>query len=285
MVHIVMDMRERDLIPKIESIFSEKTPNKITYASQNLPLGDIVIYEKKQEPGEEMQELVIIERKTVSDLMASIKDGRYDEQSYRLSGYEHCHNHNIYYLIEGPARLKNNAERGIYQSALFSISYYKGFSVMHSTSIDDTAFIVCNLANKIQRELISRKKTPYYQIQSQTQIVSLKQNVETNENQVEMNNTFCENIQSDNYCSVVKKVKKDNITGENITAIMLSQIPGVSALTANAICQKYKTMFELVFAVQETPNCLDDICTTDSNNKTRKISKTVRSKIIDYLSE
>ena len=44
--------------------------------------------------------LVIFERKTIPDLLSSIKDGRYSEQSLRLSE-NNIHNHNIYYLIEG----------------------------------------------------------------------------------------------------------------------------------------------------------------------------------------
>ena len=44
--------------------------------------------------------LLIIERKSLNDLASSIKDGRYAEQSFRLSNIEH-HNHNIVYLIEG----------------------------------------------------------------------------------------------------------------------------------------------------------------------------------------
>ena len=37
------------------------------------------------------------------------------------------------------------------------------------------------------------------------------------------------------YSSVVKKVKKDNITADNIGEIMLCQIPGISSTTAGAI--------------------------------------------------
>jgi len=164
MVHIQIDVRERDLIPRVESILALKNINNLTFTKCNLHLGDIVLC---NDSTPDNKELVIIERKTVADLMSSIKDGRYDEQSYRLSGYNTCHNHNIIYLIEGASKLKSDLDRTIYQSALFSISYYKGFSVMHSTSLDDTAYIVCNMANKLSRELTKKKKTPYikaYQI-------------------------------------------------------------------------------------------------------------------------
>ena len=75
------------------------------------------------------EEIIIIERgegKTISDLTASIKDGRYKEQSYRLDGYS-IHNHNIIYLIEGNLNRASFDKKTIY-SSMFSIGYCKGFS-------------------------------------------------------------------------------------------------------------------------------------------------------------
>ena len=45
------------------------------------------------------KEILIIERKSVQDLVASIKDGRYDEQSYRLIHSSGLHRHHIVYII------------------------------------------------------------------------------------------------------------------------------------------------------------------------------------------
>lgn len=50
--------------------------------------------------------LLIFERKSISDLLASLKDGRYEEQSYRLSG-SNTNNHNIIYIIEGDPNIKS----------------------------------------------------------------------------------------------------------------------------------------------------------------------------------
>jgi len=48
------------------------------------------------------------------------------------------------------------------------------------------------------------------------------------------------------YTNVVKKVKKENITPDNIGSIILSQIPGVSSKTAEVIIDKYKTILNLL---------------------------------------
>ncbi len=284
-----MDVRERDLIPRLSFLMAAKNTHQIQTSNSNLALGDIVLSMSSDVSNvsnandANQNELVIIERKSVADLMASIKDGRYDEQAYRLSGLQSCPNHNIIYLIEGAARFKNETDRAIFQSAIFSIIYYKGFSVMHSTSLDDTAYIIWNMANKIHREQAKKKKVPYHSIlpSAKEEKYDVEQKMEENaDEQIEGNN------KSDAmaYCSVIKKVKKENINADNIAAIMLSQIPGVSSAIATAICGTYKTIPQLVGAMQDNRKCLEGFTMNDSvKNKPRKISKSVIAKIEEYL--
>jgi ERCC4-type nuclease len=291
MVHIHMDVRERDLIPRLSFLMANKNTHQIQSSNSSLALGDIVLTNTNDS---EDKELVIIERKSVADLMASIKDGRYDEQAYRLSGLQSCSNHNIIFLIEGTARFKNETDRAIFQSAIFSIIYYKGFSVMHSASLDDTAYIVWNMANKIHREQIKKKKVPYHSVSSEKVEEAKKAEGKGEDNQEEIDGEKLEGqiertneaVKSDTmaYCSVIKKVKKENINADNIAAIMLSQVPGVSSAIATAICGTYKTIPHLVGALQENPKCLEGFTMNDSvKNKPRKISKSVIAKIEEYF--
>ena len=62
---------------------------------------------------------MIFERKSLSDLIASIKDGRYNEQSLRLSECE-VNNRNIYYIIEGNTMNFCNRQNETNQKMLFS---------------------------------------------------------------------------------------------------------------------------------------------------------------------
>jgi hypothetical protein len=78
-------------------------------------------------------------------------------------------------------------------------------------------------------------------------------------------------------------VKKDNITTENIGEIMLCQIPGVSSASALAILTQFKTLPSLIKAIDMDETCLNNICTTDANGKSRKISKTAIATIIKFL--
>ena len=89
-------------------------------------------------------------------------------------------------------------------------------------------------------------------------------------------------ITASNYCSVVKKVKKENVTPENIGEIVLCQIPGVSSVTAMAIMKQYKTFSNLIDQVRLNPQSLENIV-CESKGKQRKISKSCVHNIVAYL--
>ena len=121
-----------------------------------MPLGDIIIYDDNDEK-------LVIERKCLNDLLASIKDGRYEEQSYRLNGLNHP-NHNIYYLIEGDVnkanRFKdNNIEKLTLYSAMFSLNYYKGFSVYRSDNVNETAYQIPGISSVTAIAIMDKFKT------------------------------------------------------------------------------------------------------------------------------
>jgi ERCC4-type nuclease len=226
-----------------------------------LPLGDIILTENGVDK-------VIIERKSVSDLLASIKDGRYEEQSYRLNGIHGHANHNTIYLIEGDVNKINNMknERMTAYSAMFSLNYYKGFSVFRTFNIDETALFICNTAAKMIR---TPDKWPYYQIK-------FLQNTD--------GDTVTDKPQdTKDYVSLVKTVKKDNITPDNISEIMLCQIPGISATTAISIMEKFKTLSKLIASVEADPTCLNDVYNTTAKGQPRKINKNCVDNIVKFL--
>jgi ERCC4-type nuclease len=284
---IKVDIREHDLLQQFKFLV-ENIPifKQLVIKTETLPIGDVIITD---DAGDEK---LIIERKSVSDLLASIKDGRYEEQSYRLNGLQH-HNHNIIYLIEGdvnrPNRFKsdNKVEKITLYSAMFSLNYYKGFSVFRSFSLEESATIICNMAYKLEKE--SAGKHAYYQNKViaavpvepplEAQIGGEKPvevAVEPQESQ--------EQTEKD-YVSVIKKVKKENITPENIGEIMLCQIPGISSVTALAILEQYKTLPNLIKEIESNSNCLANITSTNSKGQTRKINKTSIANIVKFLSK
>jgi ERCC4-type nuclease len=261
-MNIKIDVREQELLKKCEiNLQTIMNFNDLKIIPVQLPLGDIIINDGEKD-------LVIIERKSLSDLAASIKDGRYEEQSYRLNGLDH-HNHNIIYLIEGDfSRIntfKDRIDKQTLYSAMVSINYFKGFSVWRSSSIEETALIVCNMAYKLNKE---KTKLPFYSTTNVTNVTNDK-----NENVI---------IGEKDYCNVVKKVKKDNVTIENIGEIMLCQIPGISSASALAILAQFNTLPNLIKSIDADPKCMNNICTIDANGKSRKISKTAIATIVNF---
>jgi ERCC4-type nuclease len=250
---IKLDNRESQLHKCIQTLI-QTTPNfaNITIQIEPLPIGDIIISDGTSDK-------VIIERKSLSDLSSSIRDGRYEEQSYRLTGLDHP-NHNIIYLIEGDLtkaiRFKDTSDKLTIYSAMFSLNYYKGFSVIRTFSIEESALFICNSIVKLSK---CPDKLPYY-----------------NSNGIESNNTT-------EYVNVIQKVKKDNITPDNIGAIMLCQIPGISAVTANAILEKFKTIKQLICALESDKECLNNISYTTAKGQNRKINKNCAEIISKFL--
>ena len=275
---VKIDTREQSLLQQMNKLIATiPIFNKIIVQSETLPIGDIIICDGDTEK-------LIIERKSVADLQSSIKDGRYEEQSYRLNGLNH-HNHNIIYLIEGNLNNPYNANRFKSEntvvtekltlfSAMFSLNYYKGFSVFRSFSLEETATIICNMAYKLEKE--STTKKAFYQIKlDQISSDQLSSDQIPGEEPVEP--------QESSYVNVIKKVKKENITCENIGAIMLCQIPGVSSATALTIMEKYKTIKNLIKELETNPETLKDISSTNAKGQTRKINKSSIANIIQFL--
>ena len=282
---IKVDTRERDLLQQINQLIINVPIFKTCIIkSETLPIGDVIIADDKEDK-------LVIERKSVSDLLASIKDGRYEEQSYRLNGLNH-HNHNIIYLIEGDVnrvnRFKpdNATEKLTLYSAMFSLNYHKGFSVFRSFSLEETALIICNMAYKLEKGIATDKKAFYKNTVMQPIMQPIKEeNIVVSENIVVEENIVVAEIQESekDYVSVIKKIKKENITPDNIGEIMLCQIPGISSVTALAIMEKYNNLPNLIKEIENNNDCLKDITSTNAKGQIRKINKTSIANIVKFL--
>jgi ERCC4-type nuclease len=248
---LVLDNREKKLYEECNKLITTvDTFKNIIIDVQALEIGDIIIRD------DEDAELVIIERKSIPDLIASIKDKRYSEQSYRLNGYDFP-NHNIVYLIEGSCKSLTREKQMVY-SSMVSINYYKGFSVFKSENISESAYYICNMFAKIEKE---KGKKPYSCKGSGGAVL------ETDES----------------YCSFVKKKKNENITVDNFGEIVLSQIPGVSSVTAVAIMKEFKTLNNLIEKLKADSSCLNDLKYETEKKQLRRINKTSIANILKFL--
>ncbi len=209
-MNLCVDYREKAILARMKA------------ETKTLILGDVCI----EKDG---QEIVIIERKTVADLAASICDGRYQEQSFRLLEST-LPPHRIVYVIEGSLDVPQSITKKAMLSAMMSLWFTKGFTVIQTASIDETVEFIEHLYDKTCKEPSEPKE----------------------------------------YVTTLKIKKKDKLTPETVDILMLSQIPTVSTVTAKALLQKYGTIFALINSLKENPDCLSTFTHGEKNRKLAK---------------
>ena len=246
--------------------------------SESLPVGDVILSSSDGET-----DYIIFERKSLQDLAASIRDGRYKEQSHRLQALPHVHNHNVVYIVEGDfarynERFSKIGKKALY-SAMCSLNYYKGFSVVRTMSIMETHELIHHYADKL-----AASPAPYghyYSVKApQPDQSAADQPDQSAADQPDQSEAV-------SYCSVlkVKQVKCENITPQNIGEIMLCNIPGVSSKTAAAIVKKYPTLRVLMESLKTcgSGDCLNDIQMESESGQPRKLSKKCIQNIYNFL--
>lgn len=240
-ISIIIDNRES----KLYSIISERDldiyKDRINIKKEQLEIGDIHLIFNDI--------CYIYERKTVADLIASVKDGRYKEQKNRLLALSKNNN----YIIEGDSINANkNLKNQKMLTSIYCNSIYRDkINLFFTNNIEDTATFILLLATKI---------------------------IEKPDNFI-LNST---NIPSD-YIDVckIKSKKNQNIDKETCYLLQLSQIPGISKEIAKKIKEVYPTMPLLIKSFEELPDIKSKIALL---TKIDNIGPNKASIIIDYLS-
>jgi len=235
MLKLLLDSRESKLISCINDRNLENYSEKMIIETQQMDIGDIHIVNNSK--------TWIIERKTVSDLLSSLKDGRYKEQKTRLLASS-C---DITYIIEGDDIISNRNQRN--QDLLSSIymftMYRDNIHLVFTKDIEDTATFILTLCIKMI------DKTDKFLLR-------------------------VDGVQPD-YVDCIKMKKINNITPEICYIMQLSQIPTISATIAKYIQAKYHTMYELLKALHESDDKISLLC------RIEKVGKEKANKILQYL--
>lgn len=206
---IIIDYREHELLKYCEE-------HHIAVQHENLLVGDIVI--KTEDT------TLVFERKTLADLAASIKDGRYHEQKQRLLSTFPFHR--ITYLIEGSISSMMNKETVFGMSskalltAVISAQYRDGFHVIETKNVAETMWYLVEIASRESEKIVFATDSG------------------------EKRDDYVDTLR-------VKTKKIDNITPEVCYLMQLSQLPGISVNTAKEISKTYPTMSALLLAMME----------------------------------
>ncbi len=245
-MNIEVDYREVHLLNQLQ----KQNPNDLVIIRKNLPVGDLII-------SWHGSPLVVIERKTLTDLSGSIKDGRYKEQTFRLNQLP-VKNHNIFFLIEGNLQTYSTNPRFLPRktilSAMFTLNYTHGFSVHRTQTTSESAEWILNLTQKLHK---IQKGT------STSTVPDLERIVE--------------------YTDVLQKTKQKHITTSNICSAMLTQIPGVGSQTARSIAKTFPTLPMLITALKSDPGALDHLQISLKNGKPKKVDHKTKTRIYQYL--
>lgn len=279
MTTIQIDSRETRLINELH-ILGYPTKDVIL-SVETLEIGDVIADNR-----------IIIERKTISDLHSSIMDGRYKEQGYRLSNSAYP-NHHIMYLLEGKITALKETDRARIYSAIASLSFYKGFSVMRTDNITETAVFIVSFSKKIHKD---QSIPGYYDnpspclSSSRSSLEPLSMDQVATESSgpipitLPITHTPVETSSDKAYISVVKSCKKANITPTNIDELMLCQIPGISTQSAIAIMERFGSIREMMRRYsEEGSTVLDGIMLTGKTGKTTRLSRAVVSSIHTFV--
>lgn len=221
-VEILVDFREATLLEKLQE-YVETHHIPVHIVNKNLEVGDVIIQQNDTNLS------LVFERKTIADLAASIKDGRYKEQKYRLlSTYTP---HHVTYIIEGGRTFmsdKHGISASTFEGAFMNTMYRDGVHVLCVTDVDDTARWIANLARRC----------------------------------VDNPGKFSGIEQKGGYHNQCKaKTRKiENITPQSCFIMQLCQIPGVSQKIAENIAQVYPSLRCFIEKLTSLPDPVKELC-------------------------
>jgi ERCC4-type nuclease len=236
-LEIIIDNRETLLFNNMIERDLDKYEIKIT--KKQLEIGDIHIIFNDN--------IYVYERKTMNDLISSIKDGRYKEQKLRLLSDQSFNN--INYIIEGSDIISsnNNHNQELLTSIYYNSIYRDNINIFFTKNVNDTTTFILLLATKI--------------IKKPENFIKEKQQLSTD---------YIDNCK-------IKTKKCDNIDKDTCYLLQLSQIPGISKQIAKNIKDIYPTMILLLKALETSPEPLKLLMKIDN------IGQQKANKIIEYL--
>jgi ERCC4-type nuclease len=209
--------------------------------------------------------IVAYERKSINDLLASIKDGRYRIQKEKL--IEHFGRDKIMYIIEGGLDFSCNVvqdetnQKSIITSML-NTQLRDNIRIVQTKDINATCSYLVEVLKRVLKE-----PTLY------------------------LKNYVNENVSVSDGGSITSKndfISKGQIsTKEDLFFFQMTQVPGISAKTALAFVNQFKEMkhfYEVLTPLcnEEKLKLLKNI-TIDEHNKKRRINSKVAEFVVKYM--
>ena len=190
----------------------------------------------------QISDKIIIERKQWSDLASSIIDGRYKEQSARLLQAKE-EGYSIYYFLEGNLDLYK--PHGISKDTLRSCVF--------SLTYEKGFFVIITKSTRDSAEYILKFDE------------KMKKNTTTS-----ITNTM------------ITKKKNSQITKENISELMLCQIPGISTTTSRIILNHFNSIQDIIIELNKNDVLFEEFVYL-KDNKEKKLNKNIIQSLNHFL--
>lgn len=259
LIHI--DNREREL-----KAMAELAGIQNKYVFSNLDYGDILISVDGVMPP-----LVVIERKTIADLAASVKDGRYKNQKLKLK--EKCGAGTVYYIIEGCFSWLMADDNSV---SLHGISQKTLMSCIINTMVRDNIKVI--ITRNVE-ETFACVEAIYRRIRDDPSKYA------------RCLGGCLDGGGEDADEEKVLRVKKDSsLTREKCFENQLCQVPDMSAKTAKAVVGEFKTMeefYKIMVGLSDPDKIakIKSIMIVDDKGKGkgRRISERVAKNIVEFM--
>lgn len=243
-IKMILDNRERELVKRLESHCTVET----------LDLGDIIY---RDENGDD---ILVIERKTINDLKASITDGRSREQKARLLAT--VPRMRIMYLIEGMLPSSDTIQNMPVMTlvgSMINTMLRDGVKVYKTASMEETCMFLVKMLEKLNID-----KDKYF-------------------------NEEAHGCSAAEYSATLKKKKKSNMTPEVWFISSLSMIPQVTEKVTEEILKVYPTVdclmkaYNKINSVVLREKLLADITYPLKTGKTRRIGDKASKRIYQFF--
>lgn len=250
--HLVVDCREAALIEALDRLI-EGVGERAAWSVRSLDVGDALITRVGGSGAQECPPpspssptssappasptspapLVLVERKTLADLCASIKDGRYREQKARLLEQARATGAVAAYVLEGydgfggglrTAALRSGLHEAVLQTCVCRMAFVDGIRVLCTRNVQDTAECLRALWSRAHRFPPSQSAV----------------GGAAGEEEVARRASAC--VQEQSSAMLIHAKRGRNITPPLCFRMQLCQIPGVSEKIAGGVAARWGTM-------------------------------------------
>ena len=179
-INLIVDHREHKLNNKINDYLDKNKNNLdyLKYEKKNLDIGDIII--EYLDTKKNLSSQFIIERKTISDMISSIKDGRYKEQKSRINAYVREQNIkdtvcNFFYILEGyENQYRKEGDEKMLFGSWISLQFRDNINCIRLMDLDETLSFIFRLIDRCNKKI-----TDFFDIFKRKNIKKVSLNTKT----------------------------------------------------------------------------------------------------------